>query len=239
MRRFAELLERLAFTPSRNAKLRLITDYLRTTPDPDRGWGLAAITRDVAFDSVKPAMLRALATSRVDAELFDLSHDFVGDLAETIALIWPAAGPRDDPALGEVVAALHAASRREGPQVVERLLDRLDDSGRFALLKLVTGGLRVGVSARLAKQALADLGHREITEIEELWHGLKPPYVALFAWLTGQGPKPSGTAAAPTTSPAHSPTSSPPSTSTRASTANCSSAPLPAARRLSPSSSSG
>ena len=197
MRRFAELLERLAFTPSRNAKLRLITDYLATTPDPDRGWGLAAITRDVAFDSVKPAMLRALTTSRVDPELFALSYDFVGDLAETIALIWPTHVPGGDPALGEVVSCLHAASRREGPQVVERLLDRLDASGRFALLKLVTGGLRVGVSARLAKQALADLGQREVTEIEELWHGLAPPYVALFAWLTGQGPKPTSAALAP------------------------------------------
>jgi DNA ligase-1 len=197
MRRFAELLERLAFTPSRNAKLRLITDYLGTTPDPDRGWGLAAITRDIAFASVKPAMLRALTTERVDAELFALSYDFVGDLAETIALIWPAAGPPDDPRLSEIVERLHAASRREGPQVVEHLLDRLDSSGRFALLKLVTGGLRVGVSARLAKQALADLGGRDVTEIEELWHGLAAPYVPLFAWLTAGGPKPAPAAAAP------------------------------------------
>ena len=197
MRRFAELLERLAFTPSRNAKLRLITDYLRTTPDPDRGWGLAAITRDVDLRRVKPAMLRALTDARVDPELFALSYDFVGDLAETIALIWPAAGPPDDPALGEVVARLHATSRREAPQVVERLLDRLDASGRFALLKLVTGGLRVGVSARLAKQALADLGARDVTEIEELWHGLAPPYAPLFAWLTGHGPRPLSAALAP------------------------------------------
>jgi DNA ligase-1 len=197
MRAFAELLERLAFTPSRNAKLRLITGYLRTTPDPDRGWALAAITRDVTFDSVKPAMLRALTAERVDGVLLDLSYDFVGDLAETIALIWPTAGSVDDPSLGEVVAALRGASRREGPQVVERLLDRLDASGRFALLKLATGGLRVGVSARLAKQALADLGGQDVTAIEELWHGLAPPYLELFAWLTGTAPKPVSAAASP------------------------------------------
>jgi DNA ligase-1 len=197
MRAFADLLERLAFTPSRNAKLRLITDYLRATPDPDRGWALAAITRDVSFDAVKPALLRALTVERVDAELFALSYDFVGDLAETIALIWPAQGPEDDPRLAEVVERLRGASRREAPQVVERLLDRLDGSGRFALLKLATGGLRVGVSARLAKQALADLGGEEVTAIEELWHGLTPPYGTLFAWLTGAGPKPVNAAASP------------------------------------------
>ena len=98
MRRFAELLERLAFTPSRNAKLRLIADYLRATPDPDRGWALAALTGGLDIAAVKPALLRDVTTARVDAELFALSYDFVGDLAETIALIWPAAGPPDDPA---------------------------------------------------------------------------------------------------------------------------------------------
>src|SRR5687768_2702488 len=102
MRRFADLLERLAFTPSRNAKLRLITDYLRTTPDPDRGWALAALTGGLDVPSVKPALLRDVTTARVDAELFALSHDFVGDLAETIALIWPATGPVHDPGLAEV-----------------------------------------------------------------------------------------------------------------------------------------
>ena len=191
MRRFAELLERLAFTPARNGKLRLIVDYLRETPDPDRGWGIAAITRDLTLDAVKPALLRGLTVERVDAELFALSYDFVGDLAETVALIWPPApGPVADPALSEVIDALRSASRREAPQVVERLLDRLDASERFALLKLVTGGLRVGVSARLAKQALADFGGVDVAEIEELWHGLTPPYRPLLAWLTGAGPKP-------------------------------------------------
>ncbi|MFO1142335.1 MAG: cisplatin damage response ATP-dependent DNA ligase [Amaricoccus sp.] len=198
MRRFAELLERLAFTPGRNGKLKLLTDYLAETPDPDRGWGVAAITRDLTFDAVKPATLRAITEARVDPELFAYSHDFVGDLAETIALIWPAPdGPRADPALSEVVETLRATSRREAPQVVERLLDRLDASGRFALLKLATGGLRVGVSARLAKQALADFGARDVTAIEELWHGLEPPYLSLFAWLTGTGPAPKPAAVTP------------------------------------------
>ena len=120
-------------------------------------------------------MLRALTAERVDAELFALSYDFVGDLAETIALIWPAPPARPTTRRSPRSSTrLRAASRREAPQVVERLLDRLDASGRFALLKLVTGGLRVGVSARLAKQALADFGGRDVTEIEELWHGLAP-----------------------------------------------------------------
>ncbi|MER2508299.1 MAG: cisplatin damage response ATP-dependent DNA ligase [Amaricoccus sp.] len=193
MRRFADLLDRLTLTPSRNGKLRLIEAYLAATPDPDRGFGLAAITRDLRFDTVKPAMLRALVAERVDAELFALSHDFVGDLAETVALIWPAPPcPGADPGLGEVVARLRATSRREAPRLVAALLDQFDASGRFALLKLVTGGLRVGVSARLGKQALADFGGREVAEIEEIWHDQAPPYAALFDWLAGRAARPGG-----------------------------------------------
>ena len=199
MRPFAALLDRLTHTPQRNAKLRLITGYLGAAPDPDRGYAIAAITRDLDIASVKPAMLRALVAERVDAELFALSYDYVGDLAETVALIWPRTEVpvAEPPSLSEVVSRLQATSRREAPQVVEALLDRLGPSERYALLKLVTGGLRVGVSARLAKQALAHFGGVDVTEIEELWHGLAPPYEALFAWLTGAAQKPVQAAACP------------------------------------------
>ena len=47
MRAFAELLDRLSLTASRNAKLVLLRDYLRSTPDPDRGWALASLTGDL------------------------------------------------------------------------------------------------------------------------------------------------------------------------------------------------
>ncbi|MBC8718717.1 cisplatin damage response ATP-dependent DNA ligase [Ochrobactrum sp. Marseille-Q0166] len=200
MRAFAELLDRLVLTPQRNGKLRLLVDYFRATPDPDRGLALAAITRDLELHSVKPAMLRALIAERSDPTLFAYSYDYVGDLAETISLIWP--GPNETPAganlpLSVVVHELQNASRREGPLLVAGWLDLLGISERYALLKLVTGGLRIGVSARLAKQALADFGGVDVVEIEELWHRQTPPFTALFAWLEGHGPKPAATADAP------------------------------------------
>ena len=202
MRRFADLLDTLVLTPSRNGKLRLMVDYFRAVPDPERGYAVAALTRDLDIPSVKPAMLRELVAARVDDELFRLSYDYVGDLAETIALIWPAraptiAGRNDVPTLADVVETLVSASRREGPALVEGWLDRLDASGRYALIKLATGGFRIGMSARLAKQALADFGSVPVNEIEELWHGLSPPYTTLFAWLEGAGEKPESAAAAP------------------------------------------
>ena len=189
---FAELLDRLVLTPSRNGKLTLLVDYFRHVPDPDRGLALAAITGDLDIPAVKPAMLRTLVTERMDPVLFGYSYDYVGDLAETISLVWPEAGnaAEEELLLSEVVARLQRSSRADGPKVIATLLDALDIPARFALIKLATGGLRIGVSARLAKQALADFGGKDANEIEELWHGLKPPYGELFAWLEGTAEKP-------------------------------------------------
>src|SRR5690606_11851253 len=126
------------------------------------------------------------------------SYDYVGDLAETVSLIWPASGDAAKaPGLSQVVNALSAASRSDAPAVMARLLDQLSPSGRFAVIKLATGGLRVGVSARLTKQALAGFGNVEVQEIEELWHGLTPPFTELFAWLEGRAPRPDNAAKAP------------------------------------------
>ena len=193
MLRFADLIDNLAYTPSRNGKLRLIEVYLRETPDPDRGYALAALTGDLDIKSVKPALIRALVSERVDPVLFGHSYDFVGDLAETIALIWPVIDPvraNSDLPLSDVIATVEGASKTEAPKLLTTLLDRLPPSARYVLIKLVTGALRIGISGRLARQALANLGAHSIEDIEEIWHGLEPPYTALFAWIEGMGEKP-------------------------------------------------
>ncbi|AQR61623.1 ATP-dependent DNA ligase [Brevundimonas sp. LM2] len=214
MRAFAELLDRLSLTGSRNAKLVLLRDYLRATPDPDRGWALAALTGELSFNAAKPAMIRRAVEARVDPVLFRWSYDYVGDLAETVALIWPADPdhrPNREPELGEIVDALMGAKRGEVQGLLEGWLDALAPKGRWALLKLVTGALRVGLSARLAKTATAmvrpesisqppdpegdetviGLDPVDVSEIEEVWHGLEAPYGDLFAWLEGRAERPS------------------------------------------------
>ncbi|MDO6964409.1 cisplatin damage response ATP-dependent DNA ligase [Rhizobium alvei] len=201
MRAFSELIDRLVLMPSRNGKLTLLKSYFAETPDPDRGLALAALTDGgLNIPAIKPAVIRGLVAERVDEVLFAYSYDYVGDLAETVSLIWPepadAQANDEDPSLGMVVESLSRASRSEAPARFAQLLDRLDPPGRYALIKLVSGGLRIGVSARLAKQALADFGAKDIIEIEELWHGLKVPYTDLFAWLEGRAEKPSNAARA-------------------------------------------
>jgi DNA ligase-1 len=200
MNGFARLLDRLAFEHGRNAKLRLMTEYFRTMPDPERGFTLAALTGALSFPHAKPGMIRALIAERTDPVLFGLSWDYVGDLSETIALLWPAPAASQaehPPALSEVVVKLATLGKSELPAQLAHWLDALDETGRWALLKLVTGELRIGVSARLAKTAVAALGGNAPDEIELIWPQLVPPYTELFAWVEGRGKKPAGRDPAP------------------------------------------
>lgn len=194
MKAFATLLDALAFQPSRNGKLQLLQEYFATTPDPDRGYALAALAGGLDLRTAKPKLIRELVMVRVDPELFRLSYDFVGDLAETAALIWPinddSADPAESPCLTDIVVELNSLTRSEVPGRIETWLDSMDATGRWGLLKLITGGLRVGVSARLAKTALARLGGVEVNAVEEVWHAVEQPYTEIFAWLEGHGPAP-------------------------------------------------
>src|SRR5580704_16255973 len=229
MNRFAELLDRLAYEPARNNKLRLITDYFRSTPDPERGWALAALTGALSFPHAKAGLIRSLIAERTDPVLFELSYDYVGDLSATVALMWPSSPsplvgeggvggregksqastvvneqssppshplptPTPNPSpqgggeltLAAVIETLSTLGKAQLPQQLARWLDALDETGRWALIKLVTGGLRIGVSARLAKTAAAALSGTDAQDIELLWPGLAPPYADLFAWLEGR-----------------------------------------------------
>jgi DNA ligase 1 len=226
MNRFAELLNRLAYEPARNNKLRLMTDYFRSTADPERGWALAALTGALSFPYAKPGLIRSLIAERTDPVLFALSYDYVGDLSETVALMWPAPSPLalrapsphpgragarpggggksrgDEISLTAVIETLTTLGKTQLPKQLAHWLDALDETGRWALIKLVTGGLRVGVSARLAKAAVAALGDKDAHDlaahdIELIWPGLAPPYGALFAWLEGHADKPASSDPAP------------------------------------------
>jgi DNA ligase-1 len=209
MNRFAQLLDRLAYEPGRNNKLRLIVGYFREVEDPDRGYTLAALTGALSFKHAKPGLIRDLIASRTDPVLFALSHDYVGDLSETVALMWPKTSPLSPrgggeggepvillhnnpppPTLTEVVTTLRTLGKTELPNQLTRWLDELDETGRWALLKLVTGAMRIGISARLAKTAAAEFGDKDPHDIELMWPGLTPPYLDLFAWLEGRSEKP-------------------------------------------------
>jgi DNA ligase 1 len=191
VKRFAQLLELLVLTPSRNRKLEALSHYFATTPDPDRGYALAILTGALTFKNVKPAILRDVVVREVDPYLFGLSYDYVGDLGETIALIWPHHGGTEElPTLTELIELFNTTSKTELPDLIASLLTRAEINERWALVKLATGALRIGLSARLAKTALAEMSGVELQAIEEVWHGIVMPYTELFAWLDGRAERP-------------------------------------------------
>lgn len=191
MKTFAQLLELLVLTPSRNRKLEALRNYFATTPDPERGYALAILTGALTFKNVKPAVLRDVVVHEVDPYLFGLSYDYVGDLGETIALIWPHHGGTEElPSLTELIELFNTTSKSELPDLIASLLTRAEINERWALVKLATGALRIGLSARLAKTALAEMSGVDLQAIEEVWHGVTMPYTELFAWLDGKADRP-------------------------------------------------
>lgn len=192
MEAFAALLDALVYTRSRNAKLKLLADYLRETPDPDRGWALAALTDSLDFPAVKSSTIRNLMAERVDPILWTLSRDYVGDSAETASLLWPdPPTPPQPPTISEAVTSLSAMTRASVTTKLPQLLDRLDANGRFALLKMATGAMRIGISVRLAKTAFAQAFSVAVEDVEEHWHGQRPPYLPLFDWAANGASPPS------------------------------------------------
>lgn len=192
---FARLIERLTLAPGRLAKIALMRRFFETEADPDRGWALAALAGELSFTAAKPGLIRALAEARTDATLFRWSYDFVGDLAETVALMWPAREEAHPPSLTAVVTALRERPKAELPELLAGWLDTSSADVRYAVLKLITGALRAGASARLAKTALAEMAaiHGvpvQPDDIEEVWHSLTPPYAPLFDWLEGRAGPP-------------------------------------------------
>ncbi len=194
MQAFAALLDRLYYTHSNNAKAAILIEYLRHTPDPDRGFAVGVIAGTVTFDLFKRALVRDLVAERVDPVLLALSYDYVGEMSETVAHIWPP-NPRGTllnplPPLHEVIHEFQTRGKQGIREYLALLLDNMTAPERWALLKLGTRTLRIGMSARSVKHVLADFGGVSIGEIEEVWHAQEPPYLDFFAWLEKRGPKP-------------------------------------------------
>ncbi len=134
MIRFARLLEQLLFTPQRNTKIHHLSEWFKNTPMPDRGWGLASLVCEFQTKKAKPSLIRDMVSTKIDPELFAISYDFVGDLAETVALIWPEHITRPNstpPALSDMVNALDKANAEDAKTLICQWLDISDATTRW------------------------------------------------------------------------------------------------------------
>ena len=158
MRSFSELINKLLLTSSRNRKVDVLCDYFKNTPDPDRGFTLAIITNSLEIKNIPISKIKEIVRETVDEELFALSYDYVGDLAETISLIWPNKENGNLPQISKMIGILKNINKNELKRKIHSFLSIANETERWAFIKLISGGLRIGVSSRLAKTALAKFG---------------------------------------------------------------------------------
>ena len=134
MERFANVLDRLTTTPSRNGKLALLVEYFRSAPDPDRGYALGALTDGLIASLPLRRALSELMEQRIDPVLYEMSRDYVGDTAETVSLLWPEPAMRKPPSsLEEVVGRSPSAGATRSPPSwpVSSTASTCADAGRF------------------------------------------------------------------------------------------------------------
>ncbi len=189
MKKFSSLLHCLILTPSRNSKINLLKDYFSNL-DINKAYALSILSDKLSFQFIKASKLREIVYNNVDKNLFDFSYDYVGDLAETISLIWPKNNKSKNHKISSLIENIQTLKKNQINAEFSKILDQLSSSERWALIKICTGGLRIGVSERLVKTAIAQQYNKSLIEIEEIWHGLKFPYSNLFKWLKGEANKP-------------------------------------------------
>jgi len=190
MKKFSGLINKLLLTPSRNRKIDILSDYFQNTPDPDRGFALAVLTGNLELRNISISKIKEIVCNKIDPELFALSYEYVGDLAETISLIWPYKKKGMIDNITEMTNKLKNLKKNNLDETIENLLSVANDTERWAIIKLISGGLRIGVSSRLTKSALAQFSNKNLDDIEKIWHGVNPPYTNLFKWLCDKGPIP-------------------------------------------------
>ena len=191
MKKIAILLESLIYNSSTNKKIDLIVRYLNSVNIREKGYCIALLTNQLKFKYIKKKLIIDIIKDNIDPFLFSMSYDYVGDLAETIALIWNKKkykNKKNFTNIYEIILDLNNGKNIE--RKIINYLSCLDANERWAFIKLISGGLRVGVSTKLVKKSIAKFGNVDIAEIENIWNGLKPPYQDLFMWLDGKADYP-------------------------------------------------
>jgi DNA ligase 1 len=163
MKRFTDLYFQLDETNRTSEKLSLLKRYFREAPPEDAAWGLSFLSGDRIRRLIPTKLLRdwTLEEAGISLWLLEECYDAVGDFAETLALLLPAAPATQEAPLHQLVqerllplASLPDAARRE---LMVRTWRELDTRGKLVWNKIITGEFRVGVSRTLVIRALAEV----------------------------------------------------------------------------------
>ncbi|XZE18728.1 ATP-dependent DNA ligase [Pirellulaceae bacterium SH449] len=162
MKAFSALYRAIDETTKTNAKLSAMHSYFRSASHDDAAWAINFLSGERFKRLINTRILREWArhSSGTSEWLFEESYDWVGDLAETISLLVPSEATDTAGGLAhwvkERIEPLRHCPPENVPQELTSLWHELGPQERFLFLKLITGGLRVGVSKRLVVRAIAE-----------------------------------------------------------------------------------
>lgn len=160
MKGFATLIAAIDATTRTTGKRDALVRYLEQAPDSDKLWCVALLSGKRPKRPVKTALLRQWAAEVADIPLwlFEESYYVVGDLAETVALVLPAANASNEVSLTQRMHQLLELRNLEESEIekyIKEVWAEMDRAERFVFNKLITGGFRIGVSQKLMVKALS------------------------------------------------------------------------------------
>jgi DNA ligase 1 len=189
---FANLVSSLGQTTKTNDKLSLLKDYFSNAPDEDKVWTVALFTgrRPKRFVSGSLMAEWVLEITGLPTWLFTECYGTVGDMSETIALLLP-----ENLDAGKSIAAeslsfflekfidLQKTDEEIKKAFVTETWHYLNVQERFVFNKLMSANFRVGVSANLVVQALAQVCGLTVAEVAHRISGNWDPANTTFDGL--------------------------------------------------------
>ena len=189
MIKFSNLLDNLLLNPSRKKKIKILLDYFHDLDNEEKGYAFSVLSGKFSVKFIKAKDIKQMIKAKVSDELFSYSYDYVGDLAETISLLWPKAEKKKSIPLNFFIKKIISFSEKDSLlKFIEDTFNHISSNEIYAIIKFLTGGLRVGVSNGILKECLVELGKRNKFEIEEYWYGFSFPFKKFFKWLNGDKP---------------------------------------------------
>ena len=189
MIKFSKFLDDLLLNPSTKKKIKIIVQYFNSLEITEKEIALSILSKNFSTRFVKPNDIKVMIKGKVPDELFSYSYDYVGDLAETFSLLWPKKKEKKKISFLFFMKSINKYNNKKTLlNFLERTFDNTSSNEIYAIIKILTGGLRVGVSEGILKECLVEIGVRNKFEIEEYWHAFSPSFKNFFSWLNGESP---------------------------------------------------
>lgn len=193
MQRFADLYEVLDRTQSRNTMIAAMADYFAQTPPEDAIWAVYFLSGRRPKRLISTVRMREWAAREAGIPdwLLEESYTIVGDTAETIALLLPEteSGRLEKPLhywVEERLLPLRDRDEDEQRAELVRIWKSLGRWERFVWNKLITSGLRVGVSQKLTVRALEKATGVDRDVLTHRLMGHWTPSAAFYEQLTAR-----------------------------------------------------